>query len=218
MTHAAAGNREEHNVVNGAIHRIIEYHAASRPDAPAVTEGAVTLSYRELNQRANTLARRLADSGLTRGALALVRMERGANLATVLLAVLKAGAAYAWMEPGTPDDLDLPAAFCIVKRPAGSEQRYLAVDIRGALAACDGKPTSNLPILTRGSDVACAFVDASGEPHLFVPHATITSLTAGDVSQPGEWGSAPGAFELWLGLMSGATITLPAAAPATAAA
>lgn len=215
MTNHEPSGRDEHNVVNGAVHRVIEYQAAANPESAALVEGAVTISYRELNQRANALARRLTESGLARGSVALVRMERSVNLAIVLLAVLKAGGAYAWIEPGSPGDIELPAGFCILRGERNGEQSFVAVDISGALAACAAKPSPNLPILTRGTDAACAFLDASGNPHVFVSHATIATINE---SPHSRWTGVPGAFDFWLGLMSGATILLPAAAPTTAAA
>jgi hypothetical protein len=193
-------------VVNAAIHRVIEQQAAMQPDAVALLDGSQAVSYRELNGRANTLARRLGESGLTRGAVALVRMERGVHLATVLLAVLKAGAAYTWIEPGSSDDCDLPGSFCIVKGQSSAEQCYLAVDIRDALASCTTRPAPNLPILTRGSDVACILRNEHGDPTACVPHADVTSMPSPE--RNGVWTSERGAFDLWIGLMSGETLAL----------
>jgi hypothetical protein len=216
MTRYAATGRHGQIVVNGAIHRVIEQQAAMQPHTVALTDGTQSVTYRELNGRANTLARRLAESGLRRGAVALVRMERGVDLATVLLAVLKAGAAYGWVEPGSAGDVELPASFCILKRKSGSEQAYHAVDVRTALAACAERPTPNLPILTRGSDVACALPDGDGNPQMLVPHGTITSMPT--PRRTGPWMSEPGAFDLWIGLMSGETLTLDPPQVANAAA
>jgi hypothetical protein len=212
MRRRAARGRLEQNVVNGAIHRTIEHHAATQPDTVAIVEGTQSITYRELNQRANTLARRLGESGLTRGGVALVRMERGVDLAIVLLAVLKAGAAYAWTEPGSPDDIDLPTSFCIRPRRPGADRPYLAIDIRGALGASATRPSPNLPILTRGSDIACVLQNANGDPEMLVPHSSITTLATSE--RGGEWSSDPGAFDVWLALMSGATIALSVAADA----
>ena len=209
-----------------AVHRLVEQQAAVRPDAVAVVDGSggpgEALTYRELNGRANTLARRLKESGLTRGALAFVRMPRSPDLAVVLLAVLKAGAAYAWVEPGSPDDVALPSAFCVVRRAAGSgdaEQHYLAIDIEAALRECARRPGPNLPVLSRGTDVACVMPDAQGRPHLLVPHATITSLTQAP-PPPGSDAAAvnAGALDLWVGLLSGATLTFGRTRPSSAAA
>jgi non-ribosomal peptide synthetase component F len=193
-------------VVNGAIHRIIEQQAAMQPEVVALVDGSDTVTYRDLNWRANALARRLAECGLKRGGHALVRMDRGVELATVLLAILKAGAAYSWIEPGSAGDLDLPASFCIEGRKSASEQSYLAVDIRSALAACEGRPSPNLPVLTRGSDIACVLSDSCGASQVLVPHETITAMPA--TARGAGWASETGAFDLWIGLMSGETLTI----------
>ncbi len=215
--------------MGNAVHRLVEQQAARRPDAVAVVDGSVdggrTLTFRELNGRANTLARCLKESGLTRGALAFVRLPRSADLAVVLLAVLKAGAAYAWVEPGSPDDIEMPASFCIAGRAArpadlaASEERCTAIDITGALTECLHHPSANLPVLTRGTDVACVLPDAQGRPHVLVPHETIASLpppSSGQVVAPPV--TAAGALDLWVGLMSGATLTLGVDKPSSAAA
>ncbi len=177
-----------------------------QPEAVALHDGTQRLTYRELNQRANTLARRLGECGLKRGSVALVQMPRSMELATVLLAVLKAGAAYAWIEPGSRADLDMAACFCVMQRKSASEQRYLAVDIRNALAACAARPSANLPVLTRGSDIACVLPDVQGELEVIVPHETITSMPA--PARMGTWTNEPGAFDLWIALMSGDTLTI----------
>jgi hypothetical protein len=213
-----ATNQYEHNVVNGAIHRVIEQQAAMRPDVIALASRTRNLTFRELNHCANAVARRLAESGLTRGAVAVVRMPRSVDLAIVLLAVLKAGAAYAWIEPGSSEDRDLPSDFCVLKGASGADQCYLAIDIHHALATCASRPSPNLPILTRGSDIACVLPDKSGKPHVIVPHATVTALPGSVAAGGGEWAVVPGAFDLWIGLMSGATMTLDVAAETTAAA
>jgi non-ribosomal peptide synthetase component E (peptide arylation enzyme) len=215
--------------VGNAVHRLVEQQAARRPDVVAVADGGRdgggTLTYRELNGRANTRARRLKESGLARGALAYVRLPRSADLAVVLLAVLKAGAAYVWVEPGSHDDIDTPSAFCVADRPArangdaATEDRYTAIDISQALAECAGHPSANLPVLTRGSDVACVLPDAQGRPHVLVPHETIAALpqpSSPHASEPHV--TAAGALDLWVGLMSGATLTLGVDNSSTAAA
>jgi hypothetical protein len=211
----ARGRFEDAHVTNGAVHRVIEQQAAMQPLAPAVAAGALTLTYRELNQRANTLARGLAERGLRRGAAAMVSMERGADLAVVLLAVLKAGAAYCWIEPGSNHAPLEP--FRVLSGDLPGRGPGVPLDIHAALEEAARRATPNLPILTRGSDIACVLPDRHAEPRVLVPHGTIASLAA--PGRGGPWTSEPGAFDLWVALMSGATLTLrepPADASAAA--
>jgi non-ribosomal peptide synthetase component F len=203
--------------VSTAVHRIIEERAAARPEVAAIVDEAHAVTYRELNQRANSLARRLCESGLTRGALAFVRMPRSSDLAIVLLAVLKAGASYAWIEPGSAEDAGLPAAFCIRRGHSADDERYLAIDIESALRESAARPGPNLPVLSRGSDVACVLPDSSGRPHVLVPHATIVALPSAPAPRR-LWEGTAGALDLWLGLMSGATLAVGVTPAVTAAA
>ncbi len=158
------------------VHRVIEQRVAAQPEAVAILDDARGITYYQLNQRANALARRLRESGLIRGSFALVRMPRSADLAVALLAVLKAGACYSWFEPESPYDRQLPGSFCIDSGAPAKEEQWLALDLNRALRESECRSGPNLPILTRGSDVACVLPDVSGRLHLLVPHATITSL------------------------------------------
>jgi non-ribosomal peptide synthetase component F len=203
-------------VVNPAIHRVIEQQAAAQPDRPAVVARSHAITYRELNHRANVLARQLIASGLTRGGLALVKMERSPDLAVVLLAVLKAGGKYTWFDPHAIAD-DIPCGLTLVQHARGDERRHLALDLRSALA--DAPRTSpNLPILTRGSDVACVLPTADGSPHVLVPHSTITALDHNVGPRSTPWGRGSGAFDLWISLMTGGTVTVEEQPIETAAA
>ncbi len=80
---------------------LFEAQVATRPDAPAVLCGAASLSYAELNRRANRLAhrlRKLAGAGARIG----VCVERSIDMPVALLATLKAGCAYVPLDPSHP--------------------------------------------------------------------------------------------------------------------
>ncbi|MGI5163171.1 amino acid adenylation domain-containing protein [Spirillospora sp. CA-253888] len=74
------------------------------PGADAVVSDGGPVSYRELDARANRLARHLGRLGVRPETVVAVAMERGVELVTTLLAVLKAGAAYLPIDPGQPAD------------------------------------------------------------------------------------------------------------------
>ncbi|MFF4809647.1 amino acid adenylation domain-containing protein [Micromonospora chersina] len=81
---------------------LIAHQVATRPDRPAVTFGATTLSYAELNARANRLAHRLRRAGVGPDVTVAVCLHRSEELPVTLLGVLKAGGAYVPVDPDYP--------------------------------------------------------------------------------------------------------------------
>jgi amino acid adenylation domain-containing protein len=84
------------------IHRQFEATAARTPSAVAVTGQAESLTYTELDARANRLAARLRREGVQRGDLVGLCLERTIEAIVAELAVLKAGAAYLPLDPAYP--------------------------------------------------------------------------------------------------------------------
>ena len=186
-----------------AIHRVIERHAATRGESIALIDDSRSLTYRELNHRANAVARALIGHGFRRGSVGYVNLARDAGLAIVCLGILKAGGAYALVSgPSWPRGVSFAS-------PPDNDRRYVVVDVSRALSEpVQGGP--NLPVLTRPGDVACALLNEADEPMLLVPHATITALRAQVVPTRPTLSDDAAAFELWLGLMAGVTVVLGA--------
>ncbi|MGA3172784.1 MAG: amino acid adenylation domain-containing protein [Chthoniobacteraceae bacterium] len=84
------------------LHRLVEEQAARTPDAVAVSFGAETLTYAEMNARAGRIAHYLRTIGVRRDVPVAVCLERSLDLPVALLAVLKAGGAYVPIDPGYP--------------------------------------------------------------------------------------------------------------------
>ncbi|HEX6095008.1 MAG TPA: non-ribosomal peptide synthase/polyketide synthase [Thermoanaerobaculia bacterium] len=84
------------------IHQVFEQHAAARRDAPAVVFEDRTLTYSELNARANQLAHALIEAGIQADDRVAVAVERGLDLAVSFLGVLKAGGAYVPLDAAYP--------------------------------------------------------------------------------------------------------------------
>lgn len=86
------------------VHALIEAQVQERPEALAVVTETDRLSYRELDRRANRLARYLQERGVGPETRVAICLERSLDLVIALLAVLKAGGAYVPLDPGYPKE------------------------------------------------------------------------------------------------------------------
>jgi amino acid adenylation domain-containing protein len=86
------------------LHARFEAQAARRPDAVALTCGDTSMSYGELDRRANRVAHALRAEGAAPGQLVGLCVEREPDLVVGLLGILKSGAAYVPLDPSHPDD------------------------------------------------------------------------------------------------------------------
>jgi amino acid adenylation domain-containing protein len=86
------------------LHRWIERQAALTPGATAVVGESESLTYRELDARANRLARRLRRMGVRVDEPVAICADRSPALIVGLLAILKAGGAYLPLDPTYPPD------------------------------------------------------------------------------------------------------------------
>jgi len=86
------------------LHGLIEQQARRTPSVIAIRSEERSLTYAELDARANRLARGLRARGVGRGDFVGIGLERSAELSVALLATLKAGAAYVPIDPDYPAD------------------------------------------------------------------------------------------------------------------
>lgn len=84
------------------MHQLFEAQAARTPDSIAVVSGSQSLTYRELNAKANQLAHHLRKLGVGPEVPVGVCLERSAELVVALLGILKAGGAYVPIDPAYP--------------------------------------------------------------------------------------------------------------------
>ncbi|NWE13861.1 non-ribosomal peptide synthetase [Pseudomonas yamanorum] len=86
------------------IHHLFSEQALARPDAPALTFAGQTLSYSELDSRANRLAWMLRERGVGPQVRVGLALPRSLEMVVGLLAILKAGGAYVPLDPEYPLD------------------------------------------------------------------------------------------------------------------
>ncbi|MFH8407132.1 non-ribosomal peptide synthase/polyketide synthase [Streptomyces sp. NPDC018019] len=95
-------NDTAHGVPDLVLPRLFEDRAATAPGAPALLFADRTLGYAELNTAANRLARLLAARGAGPESVVALALPRTPAMVTAVLAVLKAGAAYLFLDPDYP--------------------------------------------------------------------------------------------------------------------
>jgi amino acid adenylation domain-containing protein len=214
------------------VHTLFEERVARAPDRTALVSGPDTMSYAELDARADRLAHRLADIGVRRGHVVGVHLERGPDLVVAVVAALKAGAGYLMLDP------ELPVAWL---RGMVRDARAVAVIARDEAAVrrldvpARSVPVADLagPALPRGAggarpgDVACVMFTSgsTGQPKgIAAPHrAVVRTLVGQDYAPfgpdavwlqcaPVSWDAF--ALELWGALLFGGCCVLhPGARP-----
>ena len=95
-------NATEHAVAERTLPALFEAQVARAPEALAVIFGQESLSYGELNTRANRLAHHLIGLGVGPESLVGIALERSTEMIVALLGTLKAGAAYLPLDPDYP--------------------------------------------------------------------------------------------------------------------
>jgi amino acid adenylation domain-containing protein len=86
------------------VHQLVEEQVERTPTGVAVTYEGQSLTYRELNAKANQMAHYLAEKGVRAGGLVAIYMERSIDMLVAVLATLKSGAGYVPLDPMYPAD------------------------------------------------------------------------------------------------------------------
>ncbi len=182
------------------LHQLFEAQVDRGPERVALRAGATTLSYAELDQRANRLARALRERGACRGQRVGLCIDRGADMVVAVLGILKSGAAYVPLDPSFPesrlrfmvDDAQL-ALLVSNSALAGflglSRERQLlldadagtiasASDARGPVDASAGQPSDPAYVIyTSGS---------TGKPKgVVIPHRAVVNFLTAMAREPG---------------------------------
>jgi amino acid adenylation domain-containing protein len=103
-TYKTAAKRSSECAEATTVHHLFEAQAARIPQATALAFNQQSLSYHELNRRADAFAGKLLRLGAGAGSLVAISSERSLEQIIAMLAVLKAGGAYAPLDPAYPDD------------------------------------------------------------------------------------------------------------------
>ncbi|OUS05847.1 hypothetical protein A9Q81_03635 [Gammaproteobacteria bacterium 42_54_T18] len=95
---------DEVDLSNSTVIDLIEQNIQNKPDATAVKCGTGSLTYKELGEKSNQVARLLAEKGVSAGDRVAICVDRSIELPVFVFATLKLGAAYVPMDPAYPAD------------------------------------------------------------------------------------------------------------------
>ncbi|WP_342381799.1 non-ribosomal peptide synthase/polyketide synthase [Myxococcus stipitatus] len=154
-----------------AVFRPVEAQVARTPGAIAVTDGVRSLTYAELDARANQLAHHLRALGIVAGSTVGLCLDKGLDLAVAVLGALKAGATYVPLDPRYPADrlgfmLEDSGASVVLGHsrwdpvlPRDTRVRRVLLDVDAR--AIDGQPT-RAPEVEVPPETACYLIYTSG--------------------------------------------------------
>src|SRR6266536_2129212 len=231
-------NQTAEPVPPDTLPRLLEAQVARAPDAPAVVAGDVTLSYAQLNARANQMAHYLISRGAGPEQVVALALPRTAEMVIALLAVLKAGAAYLPVDPDYPPErvgfmLGEAASALVVstrevagRLPADSRDRHVRIDERGVCDLVAGSPARDVTdadrtrALSAASPAYVTYTSGStGVPKgVVVPHRAVerlvrqcgfAELNAADVvGHLAPLSFDAATFEIWGALVNGAALAV----------
>ncbi|HVW83946.1 MAG TPA: amino acid adenylation domain-containing protein, partial [Bryobacteraceae bacterium] len=172
------------------LHEIFEAQVSRNPSAIALTCDGQSLTYAQLNARANRIARRLVESGVRPDTLVGLCLDRSNELVTALMAILKAGGAYLSIDLAYPADRvafmleDAQAPVLLTERKLAADlpvtrARVLCVDEILAQPYAGPDEEANLPSLAGPDDLAYVIYTSgtTGRPKgSLITHANVTRL------------------------------------------
>jgi aspartate racemase len=219
-----------------SVHGLFEDQVDATPDAIALVFGDAALTYRELDARANRLARHLRAAGVAAERRVGVLMDRSMEMIVALLAILKAGGAYvplerlapperlAFMLGDTKTGVVLTQTRMLSRLPASGT---LAIPLDAEWAALGDRPATRLDSAASADDLAYVIYTSgsTGEPKgVAVTHRNVVRLVKGTsyahfgpdevVLQLTALSFDVATFEIWGALLNGGRLVMaPPAVP-----
>ncbi|MEO6104619.1 MAG: amino acid adenylation domain-containing protein, partial [Pseudoxanthomonas sp.] len=213
---------------SGGVHQLFEAQVRRTPDAVAVRLGAQTLTYAELNRRADELAGQLSALGVTTDVPVGLCVPRSFEMVVGLIGILKAGGAYVPISPEYPTERIARMVSAVRMNVLLTVHGCRAVTVSAECRVLDldaiEAPSDARPVTLKSeSDEGLAYViftsGSTGEPKgVGVSHRAITNhmvwmqralpLADDQVLQKTSLGFDASVWEVFAPLSAGATMVL----------
>ncbi|HEY0602391.1 MAG TPA: amino acid adenylation domain-containing protein [Herpetosiphonaceae bacterium] len=162
-----------------ALHELVAAQAVRTPDAIAVLAEGESLTYAELDQRANQLARHLLRRGVGPETCVAICLPRSSDLVIGVLALLKAGAAYLPLDPSYPAE-----RLQFMLADAGASVLLTHERLRAQLPLEDVQPPAQVLCLDRDWERIAAELDELPPVAVDLDQLTYVIYTSGSTGQP----------------------------------
>ncbi|WP_257148234.1 non-ribosomal peptide synthetase, partial [Bacillus cereus] len=219
--------RKEHYPRSKTIHEIFEDKAAEAPDQIAISMEKCLLTYKELNEQANQVARSLQKRGVARGHTVGLILERSAEMIVAILGVLKAGGTYVPIEPSSPSERvrymlkDSQTEFIVVQSEQLIPEGYMGQVLILSEKAWARESSHNLLNKNEPGDIAYIIYTSgsTGQPKgnltahqnvikTIINNGYIEILETDRILQLSNYAFDGSVFDIYSALLNGATLVL----------
>ncbi|MCM3340537.1 amino acid adenylation domain-containing protein [Paenibacillus sp. MER TA 81-3] len=210
-----------------AIHHLFEEQAARMPEQTAIRYEGARWSYRQLNERANRLARTLLSEGVKANQMVAIIAHRSPDTIAGILAILKIGGAFVPIDPDYPEErirfilADADVSVLLANSGFKVQNDYTGILIHLNDPKAYHMDNSNLEVLSTSRNLAYVMYTSgtSGRPKgVMVEHRSVVRLVKNTnyvkldnstcMLQTGAMVFDASTFEIWGALLNGGQLVL----------
>jgi len=173
---------------NKVFQELFEEQAEKTPDRIAVVYKNEHMTYRQLNQKSNQLARRLREKGIKNESIVGVMVYRSIEMVVSIMAILKAGGAYLPIDPEYPQDrieymlYDSDVKILLTQMELAGKLQFKGVSIDVKNSSLYAGDSGNLQLINKPEDLVYVIYTSgtTGKPKgVMVEHRNLINIAMG---------------------------------------
>ncbi len=187
-------NNTKASYPNKTIHQLFEEQVGKTPDQIAVVFEENSLTYKQLNNCANQLAKVLREKGVKPNRIVGIMVERSLEMIIGMLGILKAGGTYLPISPDYPDERvtymleDSQAEIMLTQSSIAAGFTFKGEKITIDNGASYTADIENLTVINKKTDLAYVMYTSgtTGKPKgVMIPHKALTNFLISMGNKPG---------------------------------